>query len=107
MTASIVSSCDGNREMVTVSLWVSFIGLILAICFFLYLITAGIDDGDGDGDGMAIFFVMVGILFFVIGFSMSIAGMISSTYRLKAFCAFIITCLSAAMYISTTLLFAF
>lgn len=103
MTASIVSSYDGNREMVTVSLWVSFIGLILAICFFLYLITAGIDDGDG----MAIFFVMVGILFFVIGFSMSIAGMISSNYRLKAFCAFIITCLSAAMYISTTLLFAF
>lgn len=103
MTASIVSSCDGNREMVTVSLWVSFIGLILAICFFLCLITAGIDDGDG----MAIFFVMVGILFFVIGFSMSIAGMISSNYRLKAFCAFIITCLSAAMYISTTLLFAF
>ena len=103
MTASIASSCDGNREMVTVSLWVSFIGLILAICFFLYLITAGIDDGDC----IAIFFVMAGILFFVIAFSMSIAGMISSNYRLKAFCAFIITCLSAAMYVSTTLLFAF
>lgn len=104
MTASIVSSSDGNREMVTVSLWVSFIGLALAICFFLYLITASIDDDD---DGMAIFLVMAGILFFVVGFSMSIAGMISSNYRLKAFCAFIITCLSAAMYVSTTLLIAF
>lgn len=103
MTASIVSSSDGNREMVTVSLWVSFIGLALAICFFLYLITASIDDDDG----VAIFLVMAGILFFVVGFSMSIAGMISSNYRLKAFCAFIITCLSAAMYVSTTLLIAF
>ncbi|QLY62602.1 hypothetical protein HV211_19840 [Citrobacter freundii] len=103
MTASIVSSSDGNREMVTVSLWVSFIGLALAICFFLYLITASIDDDDG----MAIFLVIAGILFFVVGFSMSIAGMISSNYRLKAFCAFIITCLSAAMYVSTTLLIAF
>ncbi|HGY5076541.1 hypothetical protein HV164_19975 [Citrobacter freundii] len=103
MTASIVSSSDGNREMVTVSLWVSFIGLALAICFFLYLITASIDDDDG----IAIFLVMAGILFFVVGFSMSIAGMISSNYRLKAFCAFIITCLSAAMYVSTTLLIAF
>lgn len=103
MTASIVSSSDGNREMVTVSLWVSFIGLALAICFFLYLITANIDDDDG----IAIFLVMAGILFFVVGFSMSIAGMISSNYRLKAFCAFIITCLSAAMYVSTTLLIAF
>ncbi|HCW0178424.1 hypothetical protein GW742_09380 [Citrobacter freundii] len=103
MTASIVSSSDGNREMVTVSLWVSFIGLALAICFFLYLITASIDDDDG----IAIFLVMAGILFFVIGFSMSIAGMISSNYRLKAFCAFIITCLSATMYVSTTLLIAF
>ncbi|MEG0532818.1 MAG: hypothetical protein RR610_16025, partial [Citrobacter sp.] len=84
MTASIVSSSDGNREMVTVSLWVSFIGLALAICFFLYLITASIDDDDG----IAIFLVMAGILFFVVGFSMSIAGMISSNYRLKAFCAF-------------------
>lgn len=89
--------------MVTVSLWVSFIGLALAICFFLYLITASIDDDDG----MAIFLVIAGILFFVVGFSMSIAGMISSNYRLKAFCAFIITCLSAAMYVSTTLLIAF
>ncbi|MBA8061899.1 hypothetical protein HV077_05710 [Citrobacter freundii] len=89
--------------MVTVSLWVSFIGLALAICFFLYLITASIDDDDG----IAIFLVMAGILFFVVGFSMSIAGMISSNYRLKAFCAFIITCLSAAMYVSTTLLIAF
>lgn len=105
MTASIVSSSDGNREMVTVSLWVSFIGLALAICFFLYLITASIDDDDDDG--IAIFLVMAGILFFVVGFSMSIAGMISSNYRLKAFCAFIITCLSAAMYVSTTLLIAF
>jgi peptidoglycan/LPS O-acetylase OafA/YrhL len=103
MTASIVSSSDGNREMVTVSLWVSFIGLALAICFFFYLITASIDDDDG----IAIFLVMAGILFFVIGFSMSIAGMISSNYRLKAFCAFIITCLSATMYVSTTLLIAF
>jgi glucan phosphoethanolaminetransferase (alkaline phosphatase superfamily) len=103
MTASIVSSSDGNREMVTVSLWVSFIGLALAICFFLYLITASIDDDDG----IAIFLVMAGILFFVVGFSMSIAGMISSNYRLKALCAFIITCLSAAMYVSTTLLIAF
>ncbi|QLR74670.1 hypothetical protein HV337_19885 [Citrobacter freundii] len=103
MTASIVSSSDGNREMVTVSLWVSFIELALAICFFLYLITASIDDDDG----IAIFLVMAGILFFVVGFSMSIAGMISSNYRLKAFCAFIITCLSAAMYVSTTLLIAF
>jgi glucan phosphoethanolaminetransferase (alkaline phosphatase superfamily) len=103
MTASIVSSSDGNREMVTVSLWVSFIGLALAICFFLYLITASMDDDDG----IAIFLVMAGILFFVVGFSMSIAGMISSNYRLKAFCAFIITCLSAAMYVSTTLLIAF
>ncbi|MBA7728377.1 hypothetical protein HV198_20425 [Citrobacter freundii] len=103
MTASIVSSSDGNREMVTVSLWVSFIGLALAICFFLYLITASIDDDDG----IVIFLVMAGILFFVVGFSMSIAGMISSNYRLKAFCAFIITCLSAAMYVSTTLLIAF
>lgn len=103
MTASIVSSSDGNREMVTVSLWLSFIGLALAICFFLYLITASIDDDDG----IAIFLVMAGILFFVIGFSMSIAGMISSNYRLKAFCAFIITCLSATMYVSTTLLIAF
>lgn len=107
MTASIVSSSDGNREMVTVSLWVSFIGLALAICFFLYLITASIDDDDDDDDGIAIFLVMAGILFFVIGFSMSIAGMISSNYRLKAFCAFIITCLSATMYVSTTLLIAF
>lgn len=105
MTASIVSSSDGNREMVTVSLWVSFIGLALAICFFLYLITASIDDDDDDG--IVIFLVMAGILFFVVGFSMSIAGMISSNYRLKAFCAFIITCLSAAMYVSTTLLIAF
>ncbi|TKU06596.1 hypothetical protein FDW88_20620 [Citrobacter sp. wls829] len=103
MTASIVSSSDGNREMVTVSLWVSFIGLALAICFFLCLITASIDDDDG----IAIFLVMAGILLFVVGFSMSIAGMISSNYRLKAFCAFIITCLSAAMYVSTTLLIAF
>lgn len=103
MAASIVSSCDGNREMVTVSLWVSFIGLTLAICFFLYLITSSIDDGDC----IAIFLVMIGILFFVISFSMSIAGMISSNYRLKAFCAFIITCLSAAMYIFVTLSFAF
>ena len=103
MTASIVSSSDGNREMVTVSLWVSFIGLALAICFFLYLITASIDDDDG----ITILLVMAGILFFVIGFSMSIAGMISSNYRLKAFCAFIITCLSATMYVFTTLLIAF
>lgn len=97
MTASIVSSSDGNREMVTVSLWVSFIGLALAICFFLYLITASIDD-----DGIAIFLVMAGILFFVVGFSMSIAGMISSNYRLKAFCAFIITCLSPAYQLRCT-----
>lgn len=103
MKASITSSCDGNREMVTVSLWVSFIGLILAICFFLCLITASIDDDDF----ITMLFIIVGMFFFVISFSMSIAGMISSTYRLKAFCAFIFTCLSGAMYVFITLLFAF
>jgi len=100
ISSEVTTPAENNVKMVSVALGTSIAGLALLV--LMTLVAYFMDYSEEWVNVIDI--VMMGVwclifLLFTISLPMSIAGMISSTRRLKAFFAFLISCMTLALFL--------